>query len=186
MKQMLETFDLSICNDNFIACVSSHKATILNLYENCSKTTRVNSVHPFIYDFDHLAYRMTLEIENLAVSSGTVISGVIIRLSTDGFHYPPMANLKLHRPKSVTNHKSTHWNLLHKDELLKVPSVVSFVKEFLGLTTADPQCQLVYHEDNQRIDLKFRTAGAVSFPHFVHIQFEPGFPDTYFDDDLWY
>jgi hypothetical protein len=36
----------------------------------------MKSVHPFIYDFDHLAYRMTLEIANIAVSRSRRIRSV--------------------------------------------------------------------------------------------------------------
>ena len=69
-------------------------------------------------------------------------------------------------------------SLLSHNELQHIPQVVSFAQKFLGVTQL--YVQFFYHAEQERMDIKMK-AGS----QFCYIQFEPGFPDTYFNEDLW-
>eukprot|EP00981_Chlorochromonas_danica_P009926 scaffold2913_cov181-Ochromonas_danica.AAC.20 len=71
-------------------------------------------------------------------------------------------------------------HLLSEAELEKFPTTVAFAQQFL-LTTDRTRCMLFYHEDQQRMDLKFKNSDT---NRFCYIQFEPGFPEMYFNEDL--
>ena len=156
ISQMMNQFDLSLCDQNFLSFITLFKAEVLKLSHKLPQTNfPAQSTYKFYYEFDKLTYTSTME-SSCFLTGGGYLSGINIRLSNHGFLYPSHANLSLKSRIPVANHNRADWYMLHTSILSKFPSVVGFVKEFLNIS-GDPQCQFFYHDEDQRMDLKFRS-----------------------------
>lgn len=173
-------FDFKIADDNLAACLYAHESAMVHEFQvfDLSKVGTHKSY--YIYEFDKLHYRATLELSVFRGPDGCLHVTFNLRLSNDGFLYPPSGELQKMKSTTVEHHNSARWYLLHRDELSKLPRVVELAKNVLG-TSETPKCSLFYNEAIQRMDLKFKFEDKG-----VCIQFEPGYPETYFDEDLWY
>lgn len=176
-QKFSEQFNFKIADDNLAAFLSKYESDIENSFMNFDKTTHQPERNwPFIYRVDELLYRATMVLSTFP-NDGTMICALNIRLSNDGFLYPPNRQLRKLQENTVSNHKRSGWYLLTKDEVLKFPTAVNFAEKILGSSW---KCMMYYHKDEQRMDLKFKHLNT-----FVFVQFEPGYPETYFDDNLW-
>ena len=73
--------------------------------------------------------------------------------------------------------------MLQSDVLKNLPALMAFVDEYFMLHTniKAQQVQFYYEKEQNRMDILFDGENNT----FLNIQFEPGFPETYFDEDLW-
>jgi hypothetical protein len=79
----------------------------------------------------------------------------------------------------MKHHNSDDWYQLNKSEIVKFQVAHSFAKFMLG-TSDDLNCMLMYSHIHQRMDVKFKNNDCM-----IAVQYEPGYPVTYFDEDRW-
>lgn len=180
-------FNFEIADANLSECLSSCQSDFQKAFNSLTTTatSSTQNTAPFFYSFDKLNYRDTLELTAFKAPGGgpELKFSLNLRLSYDGFLYPPSnQQLTLKVDEIVSNHNCDGWHLLDESELAKFPRALLFAQTILG-TSDRPPCFLYYHEDMQRMDLKFRD---VTSTCYVYIQFEPGYPVHDFTDDLWY
>lgn len=179
-------FNFGIADANLSGCLSLYQSDFQAAFSSLTTTATcpTQNTAPYFYDFDELNYRATLELSAFKTPEGGPVLkfALNLRLSNDGFLYPPSNQLTLKVAKTVPNHNCDGWHLLDESELAKFPRAIMFAQTILG-TSDRPPCFLYYHEDEQRMDLKFRD---VTSTRYVFVQFEPGYPVHDFTDDLWY
>lgn len=79
-------FDLALCDNNFGAFESQFGSQVLTSFYALDKTKPGTSILPYLYDYDQLTYRCTVEMQSFGTCNG-ILSGINIRLSNNGFLY---------------------------------------------------------------------------------------------------
>lgn len=167
-QKFSDQFNFKIANDHLSAFLSAFGESIDIKFKKFDKSIhQPKSEWTFFYFYDKLNYRATVDLITFP-EKGVMTCALNIRLSNDGFLYPP----------NRLSENLGGWHLLLKDEVLKIFTDVAFVEKVLG--TSSWKCMIYYHEDEQRMDLKFRYMNVL-----VCVQFETGYPETFLDDDVW-
>ena len=136
-----------------------------------------------LYDYDNYTYRSTVLFTHYHQCPR-----IEIKLSNDGFIYPPRRELALDPSYQRRNvhHQRTNWVRLTDDTVrVHFPSILKGVKTILNMQPQDRiYGKVLYHEFDERVDFLFVNDGAN--PSFgVLVAFEPGHPEHYHQNDAW-
>lgn len=136
-----------------------------------------------LYDYDNYKYRSTLLFTHYHDCPR-----IEIKLSNDGFIYPPRGELSLNHSfeSDAVHHQRTNWVRL-SDETIRVhfPSILGGVKKILNMQPEERVYgKVLYHEIDERVDFLF--VNAEENPTFgLLVAFEPGHPEHYHRNDAW-
>ncbi len=136
-----------------------------------------------LYDYDSYKYRSTVSFTHYHECPR-----IEIKLSNDGFIYPPRAELSLNPSyqSDDVHHQRTNWVRLSDDTVrVHLPSILKGVKTILNMQPQDRiYGKVLYHEIDERVDFLFVNDG--ENPTFgVLVAFEPGHPEHYHRNDAW-
>jgi len=181
-------YNLAIVRDNFIACRNLLQEEIIKKLQKLSRLELGDQTFYGLYEFDSLTYRATVQISVLKHHKYGIQTGVTLRLSNNGFLYGSPDNFVLKDSNAVQHHTVDEWYLLDKKYVAEeFKDIQAFAFKLFSLFEARPiddedsvKSQLLYSSEGQRMDLKFKHRSVI-----VSVQFEPGFPETYFDEDRW-
>jgi len=136
-----------------------------------------------LYDYDNYKYRSTVLFTHYHECPR-----IEIKLSNDGFIYPPRGELSLNPSyqSDAVHHQRTNWARLSDDTVrVHFPSILEGVKHILNM---EPEGRIygkvLYHEIDERVDFLF--VNAEENPTFgVLVAFEPGHPEHHQRNDAW-
>ena len=135
-----------------------------------------------LYDYDNYKYRSTVLFTHYHECPR-----IEIKLSNDGFIYPPRGELALNPSyqSGAVHHQRANWARLSDDTVrAHFPSILEGVKKILNRPEGTIYGKVLYHEIDERVDFLF--TNAVENPTFgVLVAFEPGHPEHYHRNDAW-
>ena len=101
-------FDLALCDNNFGAFESQFGSHVLTSFNAFDKTKPGTSILPYLYDYDQLTYRCTVEMQSFGTCNG-ILSGIKIRLSNNGFLCSAADQNDRNQSNTVSNPNSPGW-----------------------------------------------------------------------------
>lgn len=104
----------------------------------------------FIYEHDHHKYRSDAYMETYSSRFGDT-NNLCIKLSNDGFFYPPEAALSIYK-SGIGRHRSVTWSLLDSQHRHAFPAIVAFCKTMLR--TDNILLKMYYNSLEKRFDFK--------------------------------
>jgi hypothetical protein len=172
-------FNFNIAQNNVATLLSVHETALLTFIADFDGSFKKSTDYRYIVD--NLTYRATLLCVPFTLEDGRVTYNFNIKLSNDGFLYPPNSELTIFRGP-LKRHDSSHWYQLDKKERNKFSCAESFARKVLpgGKHVIS---QFYYNRTDQRMDIKFleRDSGTA-----VIFTFEPGYPEDDDFEDHWF
>eukprot|EP01040_Poterioochromonas_malhamensis_P017624 gene17624-20313_t len=178
-------FDFKMADDNLTVFLNTtvngetYGSILANEFIKLNKTgIQCKKEMTFYYCFDRLTYLCTVDWSTFPCN-GAFKSALTIRLSSDAFLQSPVRNLtNLQENTKPTHYRSDGWLVLSREEELLFPAAILLAQEVLGCNNW--KCLMHYKDEDQRMDLMFSHLNCL-----IIFQFEPGFPESFFDEDLW-
>jgi len=164
----------------------THLTEILNSWQNSAPQLTTDNFDNYygkevvyFYHYDKLLYRSTLWGTTWQEPKGKrLIRSLNIKLSNDGFLYPHTNELKVFRSDIRRHDGDSHWTLLDREQAITTFSHhIAFAKSYFK-TTKVLDVKVFYNFFMDRIDFK-----AWFGEDELVISYEPGFPETDFNDE---
>jgi hypothetical protein len=107
-SRLSEQFDFSILDANVKSCLALYEEEFVREFASASRAKPSTVTSAYFYDFGKLTYRCTFELCTFRTKRG-LVSGCNVRLSNDGFLYPPVDRLQRVQSGTVANDTTTGW-----------------------------------------------------------------------------
>jgi hypothetical protein len=161
-------------------------------YEALDAADKITESYPangtdsrILYNYDHCTYRSTVKAIKI-----NGVRQIEIKLSNDGFIYPPREALALNSAynSDKVHHKRSGWARLSNESVkTHFESILSGMKSILGTGEGELLFgKVLYHEYEERIDFLFSdTQHMGTGSKRILVTFEPGYPEHFHENDEW-